>query len=98
MTMKYILAIFLSIALPAQADVVAVSTNKAGGLLLLTDIPCRENGNSRVFMSTQSDGANVIYGCASGISEDLMLVMWDNGGSSVFPFSSFKSYTRAKKF
>lgn len=93
-----LLALCLAAALPARADVIAVSANKAGGLLLLTNNPCPSQPNGKVLMSTQADGANVLYGCASGLTDELMLVIWTDGASSVFPLSSFQPYRHARKF
>lgn len=95
---RIILALLLAAALPARADVVAIAANPSGGSFMLTDLTCPTDRHGRIVMDTRTDGEVRRYGCATFLTDDLLLLSWSGGKPQRIPYSAFAQQKKHRKF
>ena len=79
---KLIAAIFIALSSLAQADTAGSMNNKAGGMLVLTDVLCKDKGG--YIMYSSANGSRTLFGC--WFSDDTMVhVTWDDGELMSYP-------------
>lgn len=74
--MKKLLCIFFATLSIAQADTLATTLNNAGGLLVLTDVPCE--GTRQYHAYTSHPTAETQFGCWFSDSS-MVHITWRNG-------------------
>ena len=86
---KLIAAIFIALSSLAQADTAGSMNNKAGGMLVLTDVLCKDKGG--YIMYSSANGSRTLFGC--WFSDDTMVhVQWHDGDVRSYPFNIFRLY------
>ena len=68
-----------------HADTVATSTNKAGGLLVLTDISCKEGG---FYAYASANGASTLFGCWWS-DQTMVHILWKDGDVRSYPLQNW---------
>ena len=85
--MKKLALILAFLSACAYADTIATTENKAGGTVILTDVPCK-NG-SGYYVYSQSPTASTQFGC--WWSDDAMVhITWSDGDVRSYPFNIFR--------
>lgn len=89
------LVLSVLLAATAHADTLATSTNSNGGLIVLSDVQCKDGSGMVIY--SQSNKAPTLYGC--WFSDDLMVhVRWNDGDNRAYPLDMFKLYKKPAKF
>jgi uncharacterized protein YxeA len=91
---KILITAIVTFMLPtlAQAEVIATMPNEGGGLIVLTDDPCKHEGKvykglNRLYSYT-SQGYNS-EGCY-GVEDDTVVAIWATSGNKMrYPISAF---------
>ena len=85
--MDYVRRLLLVLAIacsPAMADIAGYLQNRSGGLIVLTDQPCKNNTSYIAY--TQSPRSSTEFGCWS--SDKIMVhVLWNDGDVRSYPLS-----------
>ena len=74
--MKKLICLFLATLSIAYADTLATTPNNAGGLLVLTDVPCDGTRGFHVYSS--SPNSDTLFGCWFSDSS-MVHITWRNG-------------------
>ena len=93
--MKKLALILAFLSACASADTIATLENKGGGLIVLTDVICRNESGYYVY--SQQPSAATQFGC--WWSDDSMVhVTWSDGDVWSYPISHFRiNPTKAQK-
>jgi hypothetical protein len=85
----YIVALVLALtATQVQATVIATMPNKAGGEIVLTDVPAEQCGTGFISYTTSPNGPT-LYGCWWS-DERMVHISYDNGSNTwSHPISNF---------
>jgi len=80
--MKKLLAILALVTLPVFGETLATAVNRDGGMLVLTDVKCK-NKNSFIAYTFASNGSTTL-GC--WISDDsFVMIQWSDGDIRTYP-------------
>lgn len=77
--------IFLGLCLAlsvAHADTVATARNSNNGLMVLTDVPCKDGGGFHMY--SQSNGSRTLFGCWWS-DNSMVHVTWYDGEVRSYP-------------
>lgn len=80
--MKKLLLILL-LATTANADTIATAENNNGGLLVLTDVQCKEK-KTLVAYSTNKNN-QTLFGCWF-LDDSFVFITWNDGDTRTYPF------------
>ena len=85
--MKKLICIFFATLSIAYADTLATSPNNAGGLLVLTDVPCEGSKGFHVYSS--SPNSDTLFGC--WFSDSVMIhITWKDGSVRSYDFTGWQ--------
>lgn len=71
---------------PAMADILATMPNNNGGIMVLTDVPCK-NGNSHLAY-TQSPKQSTLFGC--WFADKIMVhIIWNDGDARSYSIDNW---------
>lgn len=87
------LILILMLATAAHADTVATAQNNGGGLLVLTDIKCKDK-KSMVAYSTLPN-ARTGVGCWF-IDDNFVFILWDDNDLRTYPFEIWDTKRKGK--
>lgn len=88
-----ITALMLSIGIQTAYATEYAATNKGGGEMRLTEVPCK-NPNMSIIYSFSKTG-QAMYGCWF-YKDQMVHVTWSDGDSSIFPAESFREVKKTK--
>ena len=83
---KLFLSLILAVS-PVLADTVATMTNDNGGIMVLTDVPCK--GDSGYHMYSQSPNFRTLFGCWWSDSS-MVHVSWTDGEVRSYPLQLWR--------
>lgn len=79
---KHLIALLLACGL-AHADTVATSQNEAGGMMVITDVPCK--GKNGWYAYASARGSSTLFGCWWS-DQTMVHITWDDGDVRSYPF------------
>ena len=80
---KLLLTLLLAVGV-AQAATVATTKNEAGGMAVLTDLPCE--GRKDTFIAyTVYSGSRTLFGCWA-MDDNFIFIRWSDGDVRTYPF------------
>ena len=82
---KLLIALLMLPAL-AQAEVIAITKNKGGGMIVLTNEACREAGYRLAY--SQMDGMPTLLGCY-GTDNQFIHIQWYDGELRSYPYNGW---------
>ena len=80
---KLLIALFL-IAGSAHADTVATANNNAGGMLVITDIPCNNSSGWYAYASART--VSTLFGCWWS-DQTMVHITWNDGDVRSYPLN-----------
>lgn len=83
--MKRIILLCALVAGSVMADTVAVSKNSAGGLIVLTDIPCDGMG---FYAYASSNQTSTLFGCWSS-DQTMVHIIWKDNDVRSYPLTNW---------
>jgi len=85
--MKKLLLSLILAASPVLADTVATLNNDNGGIMVLTDVPCKGEGGYHI--DSQSPNYRTLFGCWWSDSS-MVHVTWTDGEVRSYPLSVWR--------
>lgn len=72
-------------------QVLGMTTNKAGGEVMIYNLPCKGSKVGNMLVATNEHGQVTSTGCAAPISNNKQIVVWwSDGELSIVPTSTFE--------
>lgn len=93
--MKKLFFSFLIAINPTFADTVATATNSAGGMLVITDVPCSNKTGWHAYASSSSN--STMFGCWWS-DQTMVHIVWSDNDVWSYPINSWQiNYEVAKR-
>jgi hypothetical protein len=83
---KLLLSLILAVS-PVLADTVATMNNDGGGIMVLTDVPCKDGGGYHMY--SQSPNYRTLFGCWWSDSS-MVHVTWYDGEVRSYPLALWR--------
>jgi|APGre2960657373_1045057.scaffolds.fasta_scaffold06375_8 hypothetical protein len=80
---KHLIALLLACG-SAHADTVATSKNEAGGMMVITDVPCK--GENGWYAYASARGSSTLFGCWWS-DQTMVHIAWNDGDVRSYPLA-----------